>query len=126
MPERIEQNKEVVRRLVERIINQWHIEELEDVFTQSGVEDARKDFTAFREAFPDWHMELEELVAEGDTVVARFKCHGTHRGRWQGDGPTDKRMSVDEVFFFRFEGGLINDVWVLEDTWKRKRQLGIL
>lgn len=54
MPDRIEQNKEVVRLLVDRVINQWHIEDLDDVFTQSGVEGARKDFTSFREAFPDW------------------------------------------------------------------------
>lgn len=69
-------------------------------------------------------MELEELVAEGDTVVARFKCHGTHRGRWQGDGPTNKRMSVDEIFFFRFEGGLINDVWALEGHLEEKTTAG--
>ena len=71
-------------------------------------------------------MELKELVAEGDTVVARFKCNGAHTGRWQGDEPTNKRMSVDEIFFFRFQDGLINDLWTLEDTWNRKRQLGLL
>jgi predicted ester cyclase len=126
MSERIERNKEVVRRLVERVINQWHIEELDQIFEEHGVEGARKDFTTFREAFPDWQMELKELVAEGDTVVARFKCNGTHMGRWGGDEPTNKRMTVDEIFFFRLEDGLISDMWALEDNWARKRQLGLL
>ncbi len=43
MADRVERNKEVVSRLVERVINQWHIEELDDLFSPSGVDAARKD-----------------------------------------------------------------------------------
>jgi predicted ester cyclase len=70
-------------------------------------------------------MELKEMVAEGDTVVARFKCRGTHKGEWRGEEPTGKKIAVDEVFFFRFAEGVISDMWALEDTWTRKRQLGL-
>jgi predicted ester cyclase len=52
-------------------------------------------------------MELKEMVAEGDTVVARFKCRGTHKGEWRGEEPTGKKIAVDEVFFFRFAEGVI-------------------
>jgi predicted ester cyclase len=71
-----------------------------------------------------WVLDLQEMVAEGDVVVARWKCRGTHSGRWMGKEPTGKAMEVDEVFFFRFKDGLIDDMWGLEDTWTRQRQLG--
>ncbi len=120
-----EGNKAVVRLLVDRVINQWRIDDLASIFAEEAAGKARDDFESFREAFPDWQMELKEMVAEGDSVVARFKCHGTHRGEWRGDEPTEKKMSVDEVFFFRFEGDCIRDMWALEDTWSRMRQLGL-
>jgi predicted ester cyclase len=121
----VERNKQVVRRLVDHVINEWRIEELDELFTSDAASGALRDFESFRGAFPDWKMELEELVAEGDTVVARFKCHGTHQGIWRGDEPTGKSMSVDEVFFFHFDGGRIREMWALEDTWTRMRQLGL-
>jgi len=121
----LEGNKAVVRRLVDRVINQGRMDELATVFAEEAAQKARDEFESFREAFPDWQMELKEMVAEGDTVVVRFKCHGTHRGEWRGDAPTGKKMSVDEVFFFRFEGDHIRDMWALEDTWSRMRQLGL-
>jgi predicted ester cyclase len=34
----------------------------------------------FRANFPDVHMELVELIAEGDKVVGRFTCSATHLG----------------------------------------------
>jgi predicted ester cyclase len=120
-----ERHKSVVRKLVERIINEWRLEELDSVFAPGVVARARRDFESFKEAFPDWQMDLKESVAEGDTVVARFKCRGTHQGPWRGDEPTGKAMAVDEVFFFRFSDGLIHDMWALEDTWTRMKQLGL-
>ena len=73
--------------------------------------------------FPDWHQELIELVAEGETVVARFRCTGTHQGAWQGLAPTGRTIRIDEVYFFRFADHHISNMWGLEDTWTRMRQL---
>jgi predicted ester cyclase len=67
-----------------------------------------------------------ELVAEGNTVVGRFKCSGTHRGEFLGEAPTSKRMEVDEVYFLRVENGKFVDFWALEDSMSRMRQLGLL
>jgi predicted ester cyclase len=80
----------------------------------------------FRDAFPDVQMEIVELVAEGSTVVGRFRCSATHLGDWQGQPPTGRRFdAVDEVYFFRFDGGLIADLWGIEDGASRVRQLGL-
>jgi predicted ester cyclase len=120
----VEENKAVVRRLIEGGINAWRPSVFDEVFTNSAVERAYRDFGSFKSAFSDWVMDLQELIAEGDVVVARFKCRGTHSGTWLGHEPTGKAMEVDEVFFFRFRNRLIDDMWSLEDTWTRQRQLG--
>jgi predicted ester cyclase len=71
-------------------------------------------------------METVQLVAEGDTVVGRFRCSGTHLGTWNGHEATGRRFEdVDEVYFFRFEGDRIAGVWGIEDTLDRFRQLGL-
>ena len=71
----------------------------------------------------DWHQELLELFAEDSTVVARFRCTGTHQGAWQGLESTGRSMRIDEVYFFRFADDSITGMWGLEDTWTRMRQL---
>jgi predicted ester cyclase len=83
-------------------------------------------FGAFRGSFPDIHMEVIELVAEGDTVVGRFACSATHLGEWRGHAPTGRRFEdVDEVYFFNFSADRIAVVWGLEDTLDRFQQLGL-
>ena len=71
-------------------------------------------------------MEIVHLVAEGDTVVGRFKCSATHTGEWRGHAATGRRFEhVDEVYFFNFEAGRIVEAWGIEDTLDRMRQLGL-
>jgi hypothetical protein len=79
----------------------------------------------FRASFSDLKMEVVELVAEGDTVAARFTCSGTHTGVWLGHPPTHRRFHrVPEVYFFGFTDDRISRAWGLEDTHRRLRQLG--
>jgi len=81
---------------------------------------------AFQASFPDMRMDLVQLVAEGDTVVGRFRCSATHKGAWRGEPATGRRFeAVDEVYFFTFQDGRIADAWGLEDTVGRLRQLGL-
>ena len=71
-------------------------------------------------------METVELVADGDTVVGRFRCSATQLGEWRGNPPTGRRFEgVDEVYFFRFAGDQIAEVWGIEDTLDRFNQLGL-
>ncbi len=71
-------------------------------------------------------MEVVDLIAEGDKVVGRFKCSGTHLGEWLGHAPTGRRFKgIDEVYIFRVRDGRIVHAWGLEDTLKRLEQLGL-
>jgi hypothetical protein len=114
---------DVVRRLVAEVINGGDLDLLEELCVEPLAPKLRQAFAEFRAAFPDWHQEIVELVTEGETVVARFRCTGTQRGAWRGLPPTERRMKVDEVYFFRITDGRIRSLWGLEDTWTRMRQL---
>jgi predicted ester cyclase len=122
----LEQTKAMVRRLVEGI-NAGNIEGIvDDLFAPRAARRVKRLFGEFYSAFPDWREEIVELVAEGNTVAGRFRCSGTHRGEFLGEPPTGKRMEVDEVFFFRVEGGKFVYFWGLEDSLNRMRQLGLI
>jgi predicted ester cyclase len=118
--------KAQVRRLVDEAVNGGRDELIDELFAPEMAASARDWFGAFRRSFPDVHMDLVELVADGDTVVARFECSATHLGAWRGHAPTGRRFeSVDEVYFFTFSGDRIASVWGLEDTLDRFQQLGL-
>ncbi|HMG44319.1 MAG TPA: ester cyclase [Acidimicrobiales bacterium] len=115
--------KHLVQQLVDDVINANDNDVLDDIATPALARTLRRAFDEFRSAFPDWHQEIVELVAEGDTVVARFRCTGTHQGTWQGLAPTGRSMRIDEVYFFRTRDSRLARAWGLEDTWTRHQQL---
>jgi predicted ester cyclase len=120
-----EENKAMVQRLMEAI-NTGEMDIVDELFTPELASPTKRSFMAFRSAFPDWHMEIAELVAEGNTVVGRFRCSGTNQGDFKGVPSTGKRMEVDEVYFLRVEGGKFVEFWGLEDDLARMRQLGLI
>ena len=115
--------KVLVERLVAEVMNGRNLDALGDLCSPRLARQLRRAFEQFIAAFPDWHQEIVQLVHESETVVARFRCTGTHLGEWLGDAPTKRTMRVDEVYFFSIKDGRLDTVWGLEDTWTRKRQL---
>lgn len=121
-----EDPKQIVRRVIEDVISGGDLELIDELFSERLARRARRWFAPFRASFPDVRMEVVQLVAEGDAVVGRFLCSGTHLGPWRGHEPTGQRFErVDEVYFFRLEDGRIVEMWGLEDTASRLRQLGL-
>ena len=120
------ENKAMVRRLVKAINAGAEEATVEELFAPRAARRVKQLFAEFRRAFPDWHEEIVQLVAEGDAVAGRFRRSGTHRGKFLGEAPTQKRMDVEEVFFLRAEDGKFVDFWALEDSMGRMRQLGLL
>jgi predicted ester cyclase len=120
-------NKRLVHRLIE-IVNDRDLESIDEVATGPIATDARRWVGPFRDSFPDFQMELLDVIAEDDKVVGYFKCSGTHEGEWRGHAPTGRRFeSVDEVYIFRVENGkLASALAVVEDNLTRLTQLGFL
>jgi predicted ester cyclase len=122
-----ESNKAVVRRLVDEVMNRGRMEVVDELYRSELATGARRWITPFRAAFPDVHMQVINLIAEGDKVVGRFACSATHRGTWRGQPPTGRRFrNVAEVYIFTLHDGKIISAWGLEDTYSRMRQLRLL
>jgi ketosteroid isomerase-like protein len=123
----VEHNKALIHRLIE-VVNAATLSALSAVVVGEVAEAAVGWIGPFRASFPDFEMEVADLIAEGDKVVGHFKCSGTHQGKWRGIAATGRRFeNVDEIYIFRVEGGRLASVTaVVEDDLSRLRQLGLV
>ena len=119
-------NKDIVRRWVDEMINQGRPDVADEVCSPELADEAKRWVAPFRASFPDVHMRVLTLIAEDDHVVGRFTCSATQIGPWLGHPPTGRRFeNIDEVYFFRLRDGRITEMWGIEDTLERMRQLGL-
>lgn len=119
-------NKLLVRRLIEEAVTQHNVDVLDELAASEFAQVAKHWVQPFQGAFPDFQMEIVELIAEGDAVVGHFKCSGTHRGEWLGVPATGRRFHrVDEIYIFRIRDGRLVSAFGVEDNLTRLRQLGI-
>jgi predicted ester cyclase len=77
-------------------------------------------------AYPDIHMTVEDLIAEGDKVVVRQTVTGTNSGEYRGRPPTGKSVTYSEIFILRFANGQITDIWGVVDVYAQLQQLGFI
>ncbi len=130
----IEENKTVVRRLFEAVNkknpNLFYELMAPDYFDHTlqlrGPEANIQLLTAFFKAFPDWHEEIEDVIAENDKVWVRFKSTGTHKEEFQGLAPTGKSFTETGVLIYRIVNGKIVEAWTVSDVLDFFRQLGII
>ncbi|HEY6638381.1 MAG TPA: ester cyclase [Solirubrobacterales bacterium] len=123
---RVDAHKELVRRLVDEVVNDRNPDALEEITEGEITEAAKAWIGPFREAFPDFRMEIVTLIADDERVAVHFKCSGTHRGEWRGHEPTGRRFEdIDEIYIFRVRDGKLAEAIAVEDTLNRMRQLGI-
>jgi predicted ester cyclase len=120
-----EANKQLVRRFVDEVVNQRNTDALDELAQGDFAERARRWINPFGSAFPDFTMEIVEIVAENETVVGHFKCSGTHSGNWVGVPPTGGRFEgVDEIYIFRVRDGKLASAIGVEDNLSRESALG--
>jgi predicted ester cyclase len=122
----VEDNKLLVRRLVDEAVGEGNLDVVDELAAGEFAEVAKRWVRPFRSAFPDFEMEIVELIGEGDRVVARFRCSGTHRGEWLGVPATGRRFeNVDEIYIFRITDARLVAAVGVEDNLNRLRQLGL-
>ena len=78
----------------------------------------------YHTAFPDCRLDIDELIATGDTVVERWRYSGTHRGMLEGLPPTGRRANGTGITICRFSGNLIREAFVNWDALGLMQQLG--
>jgi steroid delta-isomerase-like uncharacterized protein len=84
-------------------------------------------FRSLLVSFPDWRMDVEDLIAGEDKVVARVKATGTHQGEFMGLPPTGTRVEVQLIDIMRFDdAGLVCEHWGVADMLSLMQQLGVV
>lgn len=133
--ETLERKKQLVREGIEAI-NHGDAERLGDLVADdvimhgqggqdiSGV-DTVVPATVNNAAFPDRTLEIEQLVAEGDTVVARMRFIGTHEGDMHGVEPTNEEIDIRVISMYRVKDGQLVEGWFVEDDADTFQQLGL-
>jgi steroid delta-isomerase-like uncharacterized protein len=92
-----------------------------------GVEPFRQQITAFRAAFPDLRVTIEDLLlADGDRFASRTTVTGTHTGDLMGLPATGRRISVEAVDIGRIEGGQAKERWGGLNMYSLLTQLGAM
>ena len=132
----VEENKANVRRLNDEVWNRGNLAVVDELIAPDyvfhgpeteikGPEGLKQYIAAMRTAFPDLHMTIEGMVAEGDMVAARYTAWGTFKGEFMGTAPTGKQMTLPNAAFARFKGGKQVEVWPYMDALTFYKQMGI-
>jgi predicted ester cyclase len=83
--------------------------------TPIGPQAFRDFYSAIRSAVPDARDEVDDLIAEGDRVVVRWRLLGTHKGDFRGIAPTGRAIALKGIAIYRVEAGKLMERWVVSD-----------
>ena len=128
-----EENKAIFRRYAEEVGNQLNLELVDEIFEryishqpdgstlERGPEDVKRFHREFHSAFSDFHLSIEDQIAEGDKVVSRYTMRGIHQRQFRDMAPTGKEVELKAVTIFRFspEGKVV-------ETWDSYDQLSLM
>ena len=134
-----EATKAVVHRFFEELINQGQLEVADEIYTADyanylpgapeplrGAEAEKAYVAAWRGAFPDAVMTIEQLVVDGDTAAVRSTFRGTQRGEFNGIPPTGKAATMAVANFLRVRDGKIAENRPIFDALSLMQQLGVV
>ena len=92
----------------------------------TGAQALKHVWAVLLRAFPDIHVAVEDVIAEGDKVVTRNTVTGIHQGEYRGLPPTGKPVTYNEIFIVRFADGRIAEMWGVVDVLSQMKQLGMI
>jgi predicted ester cyclase len=121
-------NKQLIRNLYEKVINQRHLELLNTVIDSSytgirgkkGVEGFKQTVGTLIEAFPDIQWHIEDLIADGNKVVVRWRWTGTFHNSFRGIAANQKQFANEAITIYE----VVNNKAV--KAWMQSDQLGFL
>jgi steroid delta-isomerase-like uncharacterized protein len=130
-------NKAVMRRFYDEVVNEGKLEVIDEIVSPdlidhdetpgSGGREGFREFVAmFRLAFPDTKWIVEDLIEEGDKVVARVKITGTQKGEFMGMPASGRPIEVATIDIVRFAGGKAAEHWGTTDSGSMMMQLGAM
>ena len=134
-----EENKGLARRVLDEMFNKGNLDVADELLAADyvdhdpampeyihGPEGFKEYVGAYRAAFSDLHLEIEDQIAEGDKVVTRWTGTGTHDGELAGIAPTGNRVVLPGMEIVRISGGKLVEGWEGYDSMNLMRQLGVM
>ena len=133
----LEENKALIRRFTEEGWNGGNLAIFDELLppsyvahdpmaTVQGPEGFKQFYVGCRTAFPDTHVAIEDVIAEGEKVVERWTGTGTHQGPFQGIPQTGKYVTITGMSISRIAGGKIEEAWFSYDALGMLQQLGVV
>jgi len=132
----LEENKAIVRKMFEAI-NKQSLASLDKLMAPDFILHMRakqaKGWKVSRQvvedeikAFPDLHVAIEDIIAEGDKVCVRLQETATHTGQYRGLAPTSNKLSYSVIAIWRVVKGKIVEGWIIYDQMDFLKQLGVI
>ena len=128
-------NAKLSRRWIEEVWNQRRFETIDELITpesvghtESGDLRGADEFRRFQadvlSAFPDFHLSIESIVADGDDVVIRWQASGQHSGDWLGAKASYQQVAFPGITWHRFKDGKLIEGWNFWNHLGMIRKLG--
>jgi predicted SnoaL-like aldol condensation-catalyzing enzyme len=132
-----EENKLIVRRVLEELFENGNFDALEGLVhpafvnheappeNPQGHEGLIETITWLHGLWGPMHADVQDEICEGDKVVARVVMHGRHLGEFLGRQPTGKEFAVKQIHVYRLEDGKVIEHWSVRDDLGQALQLGL-
>jgi steroid delta-isomerase-like uncharacterized protein len=126
------------RRFMEEVFNKGNMKAVDEFMSADfvehdpfpgqgpGLQGLKQGLASFRQAFPDLHIGIDDMIADGEKVVIRSTMKGTHKGTFMNLPPTGKQISVEGIDIVRMSGGKAVEHWGLLDALTMMQQLGAI
>ncbi len=132
-----EEHKAMLRRIFDEAVNGGDTSVIDELVDPSyvnhnlpaptpGNEGFKQVIMMFRNAYPDLHVTVEDMIAEGDKVASRGTWRGTHRGEFMGVPATGKQVAVSYCDIWRVENGKLVETWTQSEELGLIQQLGVI
>ena len=134
----LDENKKLYLRLADEVLTNKNLAVADELIASDfrehvggearrvGVEGFKAARLRRNAAFPDWKVTVDDIIAEGETVTARWSCKGTHKGDLSGIAPTGKQFTISGISVARFTNGKMVEGWVNWDALGLMQQLGVI
>jgi len=133
-----EDNIAKTRRFMEEVFNKGNMKAVDEFMSADlvehdpfpgqgpGLQGFKQGLADFRQAFPDLHIGIDDMLADGEKIVIRSTMKGTHKGTFMNLPPTGKQISIEGIDIVRMSGGKAVEHWGLLDALTMMQQLGAI
>lgn len=132
-------DRATISRIYEEVFNEGKLDQVDTLIAaeyidhnpigpggKSGIEGFKQTVRALRFAFPDLRFTVEQMIVNGDQVVARTTMQGTHKNSFMGIDPTDKQVTVSGFDIYRIADGVVGERWGTLDGLTLMQQMEVL